>query len=127
MYVYVVRHAQSRENVHDPSLTQKGLDQADRLGRRLSQIDFDAVLCGPLHRHVATAEKIVKYQSIKRVEIFSDLGETTVPDYPGMPIEILRELYPNIDVIPSPASEKIKTWLSSPQCTISAECFTPRL
>ena len=117
MNLYVIRHIESRHNVKDkenhpyPKIkepyekldatpTEKGLSQGERLGLHLSQIKLDAVLCGPLHCHVATAEKIVKYQDICRVEIFSDLGETTVPDYPGMPIEVLRELYPDIEIVP---------------------------
>lgn len=117
MYAYVARHAQSRGNVDDPknhpfsplvaayenddpSLTEKGLDQADRLGRRLSQIDFDAVFCGPLHRQIATARRIVKHQkSAKPIEILTTLAETDIPGTPGMPEDILRELYPDVDLV----------------------------
>lgn len=86
----------------DASPTEKGLDEGERIGLRLSQIKIDAMLCGPFHRHVATADKILKYQELDRVEIFSDLGDITTPDYPGMPAEILRELYPDIDIVPAP-------------------------
>ena len=62
MKVYLVRHAQSRQNVGDPenhpfrpevaqyedgdvSLTANGHQQADLTGRRLASIDFDALFC----------------------------------------------------------------------------------
>jgi len=117
MYIYVVRHAQSRGNVddpenhpfppilaeyedEDPSLTQKGQEQADRLGRRLSQIDFDAILCGPLHRQISTARKVVKYQkNPKSIEIMTTLCETDTPGTPGLPPEILSSLYPELDLV----------------------------
>ena len=117
MYIYVVRHAQSRGNVddpenhpypaitakyekNDPSLTQKGQDQADRVGRRLSQIDFDAILCGPLHRQISTARSIVKYQrNPKPIEIMTTLCETDTPGTPGMPPEVITGLYPELDII----------------------------
>lgn len=121
MKVYVVRHAQSRQNVHDPedaayvrpevkeyesrdySLTPHGEDQADRAGRRLSQVKFDAVFCGPLHRHIATANAILRYQEeCKTIEILSDLTEIDVPDYQGMPPELLKKLFPDINIIPCP-------------------------
>lgn len=117
MFVYVVRHAQSRGNVddpenhpfppelaayenEDPSLTEKGQNQADRLGRRLSQIDFDAVLCGPLHRQISTARKVMKYQkTAKPIEIMTTLCETDTPGTPGMPAEVLNNLYPELDLL----------------------------
>lgn len=121
MKVYIVRHAQSRQNVHDPedvayvrpevkeyesrdySLTPHGEDQADRVGRRLSQVKFDAVFCGPLHRHIATANAILRYQEeCKTIEILSDLTEIDVPNYEGMPPELWAKLFPDINVIPCP-------------------------
>ncbi len=120
MKVYVVRHAESRQNVPDPenypilpgleqyekkhdfSLTPHGEDQADRAGRRLSQVKFDAVFCGPLQRHIATANGILRYQENKTVEILSDLTEIDVPNYAGMPPELWAKLFPDINVIPCP-------------------------
>lgn len=122
MRVYVIRHAQSRQNVGDPeahgydarvseyeakdySLTEKGLDQADRAGRRLSGVKLDAILCGPLHRHIATANEILKYQdNCKCIDILSDLTESDVCDYSGMPTELLCELFPEVEIKRHPAS-----------------------
>ena len=111
MQVYLVRHAQSRQNVNDPenhpyrpeveeyergryeygdySLTEFGHWQADRAGRRLAQIEFDAALCSPLHRHVATANGILRYQKNKKLELINDLFEKGIHSYAGMPIDLL--------------------------------------
>ncbi|MBR6558231.1 MAG: histidine phosphatase family protein [Clostridia bacterium] len=120
MKVYLVRHAQSRQNVGDPenhpfrpevaqyedgdfSLTEKGHQQADLTGRRLASIDFDAILCGPLHRHIATANGIIRYQkNCKKLELINDLLEKGIHSYAGMPIELLRSLYPDMEIIPCP-------------------------
>ncbi|MBQ2826092.1 MAG: histidine phosphatase family protein [Clostridia bacterium] len=120
MKVYLVRHAQSRQNVGDPenhpfrpevaqyedgdvSLTAKGHQQADLTGRRLASIDFDAILCGPLHRHIATANGIIRYQkNCKKLELINDLLEKGIHSYAGMPIELLRSLYPDMEIVPCP-------------------------
>ncbi len=119
MYVYIVRHAQSRGEVNDkehysfdfrlrdfeekdPSLTPTGLKQAARLAARLSHVEFDAVLCAPLHSHIATANEILKLQKNKKIEIINDLLETHIHDYAGIPTEILSNLYPDIEIIPCP-------------------------
>ena len=85
MYVYIVRHAESRGEVNDrehysfdplvkdfeekdPSLTPHGVKQAARLAARLSHVEFDAVLCAPLHSHIATAYEILKLQKNKKIE-----------------------------------------------------------
>ncbi|MBQ2826094.1 MAG: histidine phosphatase family protein [Clostridia bacterium] len=118
MYVYVIRHGQSRANVgdpenhpflpavrdyeeKDPSLTDLGRKQADLAGRRLSGIDFDAILCGPLHRHLETAYGVVRHQKRnKEIEILSDLTETGDEGYGGLPIEISQPLFPGMKIIP---------------------------
>lgn len=119
MYVYIVRHAQSRGEVNDrehysfdplvkdfeekdPSLTPHGVKQAALLAHRLSPIEFDAVLCAPLHSHIATANEILKLQKNKKIEIINDLLETHIHDYAGIPQDILAKLYPDIEIIPCP-------------------------
>ena len=117
MRIFVIRHAESRQNVknsavhpYDPrvaeyeardySLTEKGIEQADRAGRRLSGVKLDAIFCGPLHRHIATANEILKYQTeLRTADILSDLTESDVCVYPGMPTELLCELFPDISIV----------------------------
>lgn len=124
MHIYLVRHAQSRQNVDDPenhpyrpeveeyergryeygdySLTEFGHRQADLTGRRLAQIEFDAALCSPLHRHIATANGILRYQKNKKLELINDLFEKGIHSYAGMPIDLLRYLYPDMEIVPCP-------------------------
>ena len=124
MNVYVVRHAQSRSNVkdpenhpflpevalyeaNDPSLTALGRKQADRLGQRLSQIDFDYIFTGPRHRHLATAYGIVTHQkNCKTVEIIPGLTETDQETRIGIPLDILNSIFPGMEIIPSPIPQR---------------------
>ena len=101
MKIIFVRHGDP-DYEHD-SLTEKGHQQADLTGRRLASIDFDAILCGPLHRHIATANGIIRYQkNCKKLELINDLLEKGIHSYAGMPIELLRSLYPDMEIIPCP-------------------------
>ena len=120
MNVYIVRHAQSRGNVEnpenysylpelekyelrDPSLTELGRRQADRLGQRLSQVEFDYIFSGPLHRHLETAYGVVRHQKkCKTVEIIPDLTEVYHENRNGLPLDILKRLMPDMEIIPSP-------------------------
>ena len=124
MNVYVVRHAQSRGNVEDqerhpfrpevaeyedrdPSLTALGRNQADRLGRRLSQINFDYIFTGPMHRHFETSYGIIRHQKkCKTVEIIPDLTETDHESRHHIPLDILNVLYPEMEIIPSPIPQR---------------------
>lgn len=124
MNVYVVRHAQSRGNVEDqenhsfrpevaayedrdPSLTALGRKQADLCGQRLSQIDFDYIFTGPLHRHFETSYGIVRHQKkCKTVEIIPDLTETDHESRNHIPLDILNAIYPEMKIIPSPYPQR---------------------
>ena len=120
MNIYFVRHAQSRQNVKDPenhpflpevaeyeendfSLTAKGEKQADLAGQRLAQVDFTAMICSPMHRTLSTINGIVRYQqNNKTVEIINDVVERGIHSYAGMPIELMRKLFPDMNLIPCP-------------------------
>ncbi len=122
MNIYFVRHAQSRQNINesdrpnhpvlpevaeyeenDFSLTAKGHAQADLAGKRLSCIDFNTILCSPMHRTIATANGIVRHQkNNKTIEIINDIVERGIFDYAGIPTEIISKIYPDINIIPCP-------------------------
>ncbi len=124
MNIYVVRHAQSRGNVNDPenhpylpeveafeerdpSLTELGRRQADLCGQRLSQIDFDYIFVGPLHRHLETAYGIVRHQKKnKTVEIIPDLTECGHETRNSIPLDILNKIFPEMEIIPSPYPQR---------------------
>ncbi len=119
MNVYIVRHAQSRQNVNDPenhpflpevaeyedhdfSLTELGEQQADLVGQRLAQKELKTILCSPLHRHMSTANGVIRYQKNKTVELINDLFEKGIHSYAGMPLELMQKLFPDMNIIPCP-------------------------
>jgi len=63
MELYVARHGETLSNIerrltgkdNDSSLTEKGIEQAKRLGKSLEHIIFDAVYSSPLNRAIDTA------------------------------------------------------------------------
>ena len=133
MQIYLVRHAEARHNMpdpenhpyrpevaeyedRDPSLTEYGYKQAELTGIRLSTVEFDAVFASPMHRQVATANAIIRHQtSCKKLELLNDLYEKGTFDYEGMPIELLRSLYTDCEIVQSPdpdpsGSKKIYTY-----------------
>ena len=120
MYVYIIRHGQSRGNIDyslrdaepyhplkeelerkDPSLTRLGRAQAELAGHRLSQIEFDAVFCGPLHRQIDTAAIVMSHQKKKvKIEVLSDLTEVGLEGYAGTPTELYDVLFPGTEIVP---------------------------
>jgi len=144
MDIYIVRHAQSRANVgfpesepfldevaefeeRDSSLTNKGRWQADRLGQRLSQVDFDYIFSGPLHRHLETAYGVVRHQkNCKTVEIIHDLNETGDETWNGLPIDIMRSIFPEMNIIPSPNPTRTGGPYNIPEEEISPQGFLDR-
>lgn len=68
--LYFVRHGQSEANVQktlagwqDSPLTEKGLEQAEKLGKELAagEITFDHIISSPLQRASKTAEILARY------------------------------------------------------------------
>ncbi len=114
MDVYLVRHGQARHNLPDPdscpfdpafasieardhSLTETGQMQADLTGRRLSGVDFDAVLCSPFHRTLSTCAGILQHQ--KRhlpIEVMPHLVECWAAKHEMMPKELYLRVYDDI-------------------------------
>lgn len=112
--LFLIRHGQSMGNagydkedltlkeMNDPYLTEKGLDQADRLGKYLSGIGFDAVYSSALLRAVQTSSGLMKHQEEKKsVNILPELCEISIdPEYHGAGIEELKEIYPLTQMAP---------------------------
>lgn len=79
MILYIARHGESRGNTGedtgpDPKLSEKGLIQAELLGKRMKNIKLDCILSSPLIRAIQTAEKTAVFQN-KQVEIMTDAFE----------------------------------------------------
>lgn len=110
--IYFIRHAQSTgnaapdaENVpfdehHDPWLTEKGLEQADLLGKAFRDVKFDAVYSSAMRRTLTTAKGLVSYMDEKPViNLMPNLSERGIPDtYPGQSIDELKNIYADIKV-----------------------------
>ena len=123
MFVYVVRHAQSRAqakvngdnskepllfpefekyDVYDPALSAHGRKQAELVARRLSQIQFDAIFSGPLYRQIETANAIARYQNNKKIQVLTELVELSDERDPRLPEEFYSKAFPDSEVIPCP-------------------------
>ncbi len=103
--LYLIRHGQSMGNAgydkeeltlkeeNDPFLTEKGLNQADLLGKYLSNTEFDYIYSSGLIRAICTADGLLRYQSaLKPVNILPILSEVGIaPEYDGITLDEMRE------------------------------------
>ena len=123
MFIYVVRHAQSRAqtrvngsnekeplvfpefeeyDTYDPALSAHGRKQAELVARRLSQIQFDAIFSGPLYRQIETAHSIARYQNNKKIQVLTELVEISDEKDPRLPEDLYSKAFPDAEVIPCP-------------------------
>ena len=97
-YFYFARHGQTVWNVEnkicgatDIELTEKGVEQAKELGRKIKEdgVKIDEIICSPLMRAEATAKCISEAAGIPmRVEM--RLKEQNFGKYEGTPRHILH-------------------------------------
>ena len=79
MILYIARHGESLGNTgedtgNNPALSEKGIIQAELLGKRMKNIQLNCILSSPLTRAVQTAEKTAEFQN-KQVKIMPDAFE----------------------------------------------------
>ncbi|MBQ2972978.1 MAG: histidine phosphatase family protein [Clostridia bacterium] len=107
--LYLIRHGQSMGNAgygrddltlkesNDPLLTEKGLNQADLLGRYLSETDFEFIYSSGLIRAISTADGILRYQKnslpVNILPILSEVGIS--PEYDGIELNEMKEYCKN--------------------------------
>ena len=115
--LYLVRHGESRGNAgidpgdslmerEDPALTEKGVSQAEKLGKFLRDTEFACIYSSGLRRAAATAAEIAKRQAGKDILILPELCEISVnPEYPGKSLEELRGENPEVNLAPAPGRE----------------------
>ncbi len=106
----LVRHGQTDWNVSarymgwiDQGLNREGLEQAEKLARRLDPWPISAVFSSPLSRALRTAEIIAGPHSL-RVKTMTELGEMRIGDWEGMFAMDIASLYP----------ELWRTWRANP-------------
>ncbi|NLA76692.1 MAG: histidine phosphatase family protein, partial [Clostridiales bacterium] len=109
--LYITRHGQSYGNIpaksgerakdvllrEDPPLTEPGIRQAQLLGERLSQVQFDSIISSPLRRAVATAYETAVRQpgGACEIELLPDMIEVgTQPGFTGVGFEMLKKDFP---------------------------------
>jgi probable phosphoglycerate mutase len=97
--IYITRHGETKWNKEgrmqgwkDSNLTEKGIQNAKKLGESLKHIDFDCIYCSPLGRAVDTAKYIIGNKDIKIV-IEDSLKEMGFGEWEGMEHKKVKELY----------------------------------
>jgi broad specificity phosphatase PhoE len=98
--IYIVRHGETEFNVQkrmqgriDSPLTQKGIDNANSLGKQLADIKFDKIYTSPSPRAHRTAELIKGERNIQ-IQTEDELREMNLAAWEGKSIEELELLYP---------------------------------
>ncbi len=108
--LFIVRHAESEWNpigryqgLLDPGLSERGLRQAELLGRALERERIDAIYSSPLRRTYQTAEEVAKRH---RLEVIEDrrIIEIDHGVWSGMLVEEVQEKFP----------EDFKRWIEEP-------------
>lgn len=79
MYLYLIRHGQSEENIgnyatHDPALTALGRQQAEELAAKLAGEGLDLLIASPFLRAVQTVLPLQRRTGLP-LEIWQHLGE----------------------------------------------------
>lgn len=102
MKVYLVRHGESEANIKglfsgitDTPLSKKGIDQANEVSKKLSDIKFDKIYSSPLYRAIDTAKNITKYNKTD-IEIVNDFIEMNFGLFEGLSYKQIEEKYPEI-------------------------------
>lgn len=99
MKIYITRHGETQWNIagrfqgwQNSNLTEKGVENAKKLGESLKNIDFDCIYCSPLGRAIETAECI---RGDKNTEIITmdSLKEMGFGIWEGMEHSKIQELY----------------------------------
>lgn len=97
--IYITRHGETQWNNegrmqgwNNSDLTEKGREDARKLGERLKHVDFDCIYCSPLGRAIETANQIKGNKDIK-IEMNDDLKEMGFGAWEGMEHTKIKERY----------------------------------
>lgn len=79
MYLYVIRHAQSLENIHQASsanceLSQLGFKQAQRIATFFEKVDVSHIFCSPFTRTIQTGTPL-SHMKGKSIVLIPELSE----------------------------------------------------
>jgi broad specificity phosphatase PhoE len=97
--IYITRHGETEWNKQgrmqgwkNSNLTEKGIDNAKKLGESLKDIDFDYIYSSPLGRAFDTAKYIRGSKNTEIIKV-EDLKEMNFGSWEGMEHEKIKELY----------------------------------
>lgn len=100
--LYLVRHGESewntqrrvQDNHSGNGLSEVGVKQAERLGLRLRDLEFDRVYCSDVQRAVETAE--IALGGVDDVEFMNTLREISFGGWEGKHVQQIVEEYPGM-------------------------------
>lgn len=91
--IYLVRHGVTEWNTlfryqgsTDIPLSEEGLEQAERVGMRLSRLSVKRIVTSPQLRAVETAVRIAKQVGVKDIEKWDELREVHFGDWEGLTV-----------------------------------------
>lgn len=100
MKIYITRHGETEWNKEgrmqgwkNSNLTEDGIKNAKKLGKRLKHVDFDCIYCSPLGRAVDTA-KYIRQDKKTEIVLVDSLKEMGFGKWEGMEQERIMEFYP---------------------------------
>ncbi|OPZ85859.1 MAG: Phosphoserine phosphatase 1 [Firmicutes bacterium ADurb.Bin419] len=100
MKIYITRHGETQWNKKglmqgwkNSDLTEKGIENAKRLGESLKDINFDVIYSSPLDRAIETA-KCINGESNTKIVLIESLKEMGFGIWEGMEHSKIKELYP---------------------------------
>ena len=96
----ITRHGETEWNKEgkmqgwrNSNLTQKGVENAEKLGNSLKNIEFEYIYCSPLGRAVETA-KYIRGNKDTRIILIEYLKELSFGSWEGIENSEIEELYP---------------------------------
>lgn len=99
MIIYITRHGETQWNKKglmqgwkNSDLTEKGIENAKRLGERLKDINFDVIYCSPLDRAIETA-KCINGKSNTKIVLIESLKEMGFGIWESMEHSKIKELH----------------------------------
>lgn len=100
MKIYFIRHGETVWNTlrifqgsSNSPLTEKGREQAKKLGEKLKTVPFTSFYSSPLGRTIETSEHIIGDRDIK-IEFIDEFKEISVGEMEGVNREEFEERYP---------------------------------
>ena len=100
--IYITRHGETQWNKEskmqgwkNSDLTEKGVENAKKLGESLKNVEFDYIYCSPLGRAIDTA-KYIRGNRDTEITIIESLKEMGFGICEGMEHEKVKELYPSL-------------------------------